>query len=220
MGLSILCGHAADPLAGSKGTTGGTMKTKSAIITVWLLSILLIPLVAISTAQSDKAAGAADTGQKTEIESDRLETNSAEKYAEFIGNVRATQGEHRLSSQKLRIYYSGDTASLKEIAPDADEDLKIRKIVAYGDVHIVSEDYTVDTSRAEYEVATQIMTLTGPNSKVTQGKNTLIGSKITLYQADGRVQVDGDSGKRVKVIFFPEGKEADFFKTPKRESSK
>lgn len=184
---------------------------------LWALSILLVLLTGTVAAQSDKPASAVDTSQKTEIEADRLETNSAEKYAEFIGNVRATQGEHRLSSQKLRIYYSGDTTSLKETAPTGEKDLKIRKIIAYGNVQIISEEYSVDTSRAEYEVATQIMTLTGANSKVTQGKNTLIGSKITLYQADGRVKVDGDNSKRVKVIFFPEGKEADFLKAPKKK---
>ena len=116
-----------------------------------------------------------------------------------------------------RIYYVGEVTSTKPAAPAADQEVEIKKIVAYGNVHIVSTEYTVDTNRAEYEVATQIMTLTGANSKVTQGKNTLIGSKITFYQADGRVTVDGESGKRVKVIFFPEGKEADFFKAPKQK---
>lgn len=162
---------------------------------------------------------AAEEGQKTEIEADRLETNSADRYAEFIGNVKATQGNHQLTSDKLRIYYEGDVGSFSQTSPAPDEDLQIRKIVAYGNVHIVSDEYTVDTSRAEYEVATRIMTLTGDNSKVTQGKNTLVGSKITVYQAEGRVQVDGESGKRVKVIFFPEGNEADFLKGPGQKAA-
>lgn len=193
------------------------MKNKMVGIGLWSLSIIFFFQLGIAAAQSDKPGGPAGTSQKTEIESDRLMTNSVEKYAEFVGNVRAVQGEHKLSSDKLRIYYSGDASSLRQTDLAAGENLKIRKIVAYGTVHIVSKDYTVDTSRAEYEVETQIMTLTGVNSTVTQGKNTLIGSKITLYQADGRVKVDGDSDKRVKVIFFPEGKEADFFKAPQQK---
>jgi lipopolysaccharide transport protein LptA len=164
-------------------------------------------------------ASAEDDGQKTEIEADRLETNSAERYAEFIGNVKATQGRHQLTSDKLRIYYEGNVGSFSQASPAAADDLQIRKIVAYGNVHIVSDEYIVDTSRAEYEVATQIMTLTGANSKVTQGQNTLSGSKIIVYQAEGRIQVDGESGKRVKVIFFPEGNEADFLKGPEQKSA-
>jgi lipopolysaccharide export system protein LptA len=159
-------------------------------------------------------AFAGDTGHRTEIEADRLETNSADRYAEFIGNVKATQGNHQLSSDKLRIYYEGDVSSFSQATPAVADDLQIRKIVAYGNVQIVSEEYTIVTSQAEYEVATQIMTLTGVNSKVTQGKNTLVGSKITVYQAEGRIQVDGQNGKRVKVTFFPEGDEADLLKGP------
>lgn len=188
------------------------------IIAIGLSSLcLVLVLLGNVGAQSESAVREADTARKTEIEADSLVTNNTEKYAEFSGNVRAAQGEHRLSSDKLRIYYVGEVTSTKQAAPAADQEVEIKKIVAYGNVHIVSTEYTVDTNRAEYEVATQIMTLTGANSKVTQGKNTLIGSKITFYQADGRVTVDGESGKRVKVIFFPEGKEADFFKAPKQK---
>jgi lipopolysaccharide transport protein LptA len=169
--------------------------------------------------QPAERAYAEDAGQKTEIEADRLETNSADRYAEFIGNVKATQGNRQLRSDKLRIYYEGDVGAFSQTSQAAADDLQIKRIVAYGNVHIVSEEYIVDTSRAEYEVATQIMTLTGANSKVTQGKNTLMGSKITVYQAEGRMQVDGESGERVKVTFFPEGNEADFLKGPEQKSA-
>ena len=181
------------------------------------LVLILIGLCSFALPQSVRPVSAENESQKTEIEADRLETNSNEKYAEFIGNVKASQGPHRLSSDKLRIYYTGNVGSLNQQSAGAADELEIRKIVAYGNVHIVSDEYTVDTSRAEYEVATQVMTLTGANSKVTQGKNTLTGSKITLYQAEGRVQVDGEHGKRVKVTFFPEGNEADFLKGPKKK---
>ena len=182
-----------------------------------LLVLILVGLCSFALPQAIRPVSAENDSQRTEIEADRLETNGNEKYAEFIGNVKASQGQHRLSSDKLRIYYTGNVGSLNQRAAGAAQDLEIKKIVAYGNVRIVSEEYTVDTSRAEYEVATQIMTLTGANSKVTQGKNTLMGSKITLYQAEGRVQVDGESGKRVKVTFFPEGNEADFLKGPKQK---
>lgn len=185
-----------------------------------LLSILIVALACNASAQNEATGNTASDGNKTEIEADRLETNSEERYAEFIGNVKARQGGYRLTADKLRIYYLGDAASLGMSSSEPGAETKIERIVALGNVRIESEDYTVDTSRAEYDVASQVMTLTGANSRVTQGKNTLIGSKITLYQADGRVKVDGESGKRVKVIFFPEGKEADFFKAPGQEGPK
>jgi len=176
--------------------------------------VSFLVLQAMVCLQLAEPAFAGDTGQRTEIEADRLETNSADRYAEFIGNVKATQGHHQLSSDKLRIYYEGDVGSFTQAAPAAADDLQIKKIVAYGNVQIVSDEYTIDTSQAEYEVATQIMTLTGANSTVTQGKNTLVGSKITVYQAEGRIQVDGQSGNRVKVTFFSEGDEGDLLKGP------
>ena len=179
--------------------------------------LILVGLCSFALPLTINSVSAENSSQRTEIESDRLETNSNDKYAEFIGNVKAAQGPHRLTSDRLRIYYTGNVGSLNQPSADASDDLEIRKIVALGNVHIVSEEYTVETSRAEYEVATQIMTLTGANSKVTQGKNTLVGSKITVFQAEGRVQVDGEEGKRVKVTFFPEGNEADFLKGPKQK---
>jgi lipopolysaccharide transport protein LptA len=192
------------------------MNNRLSVYGLGAMALVLFVLYGAAVSLTAEPVYAEEASQKTEIEADRLETNSAAKYAEFIGNVKASQGQHRLSSDKLRIYYKGNVNSLSQGGPPGGDDLEIKKIVAYGNVHIVSDEYTVDTSRAEYEVDTQIMTLTGANSKVTQGKNTLIGSKITLYQAEGRVQVDGESGKRVKVIFFPEGNEADFLKGPKQ----
>lgn len=192
------------------------MKDRLCTYGLGLMALVLLVLNGAALTLTAEPVCAEETGQKTEIEADRLETNSTAKYAEFIGNVTASQGQHRLSSDKLRIYYKGNVGSLSQDGPPDGDDLEIKKIVAYGNVHIVSDEYTVDTGQAEYEVDTQIMTLTGANSKVTQGKNTLIGTKITLYQAEGRVQVDGESGKRVKVIFFPEGNEADFLKGPKQ----
>ncbi len=48
------------------------------------------------------------TDEQIQIVADKLITNSAEKFAEFVGDVRASQGNLVINSERLRIYYRDD----------------------------------------------------------------------------------------------------------------
>jgi lipopolysaccharide export system protein LptA len=51
-----------------------------------------------------------------------------------------------------------------------------------------------------------VLTLSGENSRVVSGKNTLTGSKIVLNRSEGKALVEGGSTGRVKAVFFQEEK--------------
>lgn len=149
------------------------------------------------------AGGSADSKAPIEIVSDRLVANNAEKWADFLGAVTATQGKFSMTSDALRIHYEGDLMS-----PPKDKSAQnlITKLVATGRVHIASDQYTADTERAEYVPATDVLTLSGENSRVVSGKNTLTGSKIVLNRSEGKAIVESTGAERVKAVFFQEEK--------------
>jgi lipopolysaccharide export system protein LptA len=148
-----------------------------------------------------------------QITADRLESNAEQKYAEFIGNVKASQGNFKINSDTLRIYYSGDLINRDKQATN--ENL-LNKIVAKGNVEILSDQYEAKTDEAQYDVKTMTIVLAGENSTVTSGQNSISGSKIILYRADGRVKVEGGKN-RVNAVFFSKGKVTDMFGEGKSE---
>jgi lipopolysaccharide export system protein LptA len=156
------------------------------------------------------AAGIFPTAEKSgnadapiEITADRLVTNNTEKWADFTGSVKATQGTFTLTSDALRIHYEGDLMNLPKDQP-ADE--AIKRVVATGRVHIVTDEYVADAERAEYDPASEVITLTGENSRVVSGGNTLTGSRIVYDRREGKATVEGSSRARVKAEFRQKGK--------------
>jgi lipopolysaccharide export system protein LptA len=149
------------------------------------------------------APGTGASNEPIEITADRLDTNNTEKYAEFSGSVKATQGTFSITSDTLRIYYEGDPLNP---AKEKSSQGSVKKIVASGRVHIVSDQYVADAEHAEYVTETDVMTLSGKNSQVVSGKNTLSGSKIVLNRKEGKASVEGGAAERVKAVLYQEGK--------------
>jgi lipopolysaccharide transport protein LptA len=146
------------------------------------------------------------SNEPTEIVSDRLVNNNTEKVAEFTGAVKATQGNFSITTDTLRIHYEGDL-----INPPKDTSAKsqVTKMVAIGRVHIVSDQYIADSDRAEYDPATDILTLIGENSRVTSGLNSVTGSKIILNRRDGKSFAESSGTSRVKAVLHQAPKEGE-----------
>jgi len=158
-------------------------------------------------AQDEKPAKEGEpAGQPINITADRLDSNPDEKYAEFIGNVKVTQADFVVTSQSLKIYYDGDLMNSEKQSSNKD---MLKKIVASGNVEVDSPQYTAKTDRLEYDVKAQILELSGKDSKITMGKNSIAGSKITYYRAEERFKVEGGTDKRVNAVFFSDGTVSD-----------
>jgi len=95
-----------------------------------------------------------------------------------------------------------------------DEEM-LKKIVATGNVNVTTDQYIAKTEALEYDTAAMTIILTGENSTVLSGKNSITGSKIIIYQKDGRVKVLGSKKKRIKAEFFSKGETSDAFKVGK-----
>ena len=177
---------------------------------VWTVAAIL---VGATSAAGESKTGAIDNktnDDPIQITADQLISNNEKKYAEFIGNVRATQADFVITSDKLRIYYQGDLLN-KESKSNQNDDM-LKKIVATGNVKITSSQYDAESDRIEYDTASMTITMTGENSKVISGKNSISGSKIILFRREGRVKVLGSQKKRVEAKFYSGGNASDVFK--------
>ena len=138
-------------------------------------------------------------GEQIQIVADKLITNNAEKYAEFIGDVRASQGNLTITSEHLRIYYKDNPDNLQN---QSDSQELIQRIVASGHVKISSDNYTAETEQAEYDLDSAVLVLKGENSAIKSGKNLITGSKITVHRKDEQIVVERGAEQRVKARFY------------------
>ena len=141
------------------------------------------------------------TGQ-IRITSDQLIADSEENSAEFISNVHAVQEDTIITSDNMKVYFKkGAAENNKEPAPDT-----LVKLVITGNVEIKFDNRVAQAQKAVYIAEEKRMILTGPNTKIISGKDTITGEKITYFKDKGRIQVEAGQGNRVEAIIYPEEK--------------
>jgi lipopolysaccharide transport protein LptA len=187
------------------------------IVPLWTIALITTAALITGAAFAADKSKAETSDAKPEntpiiITAEQLDSDNKAKFAEFIGNVKAIQADFVITSDKLRIYYKGELLDTEKKGNDEEP---LKKIVASGNVKITSDQYIAETEKLEYDTASMTIILTGENSTVINGKNSLTGSKIILYQKDGRVKVLGSKNKRIKAEFFSKGETSDAFKVGK-----
>jgi lipopolysaccharide transport protein LptA len=122
---------------------------------------------------------------------------------EFVGNVKATQTDAVITSDRLKIIYDPD--AVKDKTGD-NKKVAIQKIIANGHVKIVTDNIIAETDRAEYTVKSKVLVLLGEQSRVTQGGHSITGTKFTLHRSEGKLIVESNGENRVKAILQPAAK--------------
>jgi lipopolysaccharide export system protein LptA len=166
--------------------------------------ILAAGLVAPPSGYTDEKPRDADTSnlakdQKIHITADKLISDNDANYAEFIGNVRATQEDTVITADRLKIFFK-KSAGNKETPAVGEE--SITKIVVNGNVKINFDNRVAVTREAVYNMETRVLVLSGNNSRITSGKNSISGEKITLYRTTGRINVESGAEKRVEAVLY------------------
>jgi len=192
---------------------------KFRILSLWLFALIVVALMAgVAVAAGESKTATPDKKAEDQpilIKADQLISNNEEKWAEFIGNVKVTQADLIIDSDKLRIYYRGELLDAEEKSDNNsnnNNENALKKIIATGNVKIKTTKYIAESDRVEYDTDAMTITMTGDNSKVISGKNSIAGSKIILYRKDNRVKVLGNQKKRVEATFFSGGTASDAFK--------
>jgi len=179
--------------------------------TIAMIANATLVAVAAFAADSSKAetSDAKSENMPIVITAEQLDSDNKAKFAEFIGNVKATQADFVITSDKLRIYYKGELLNSEKESKESNDEELLKKIVATGNVNVTSKQFIAKAEKLEYDTASMTIVLIGENSTVINGKNSITGSKIILYQKDGRIKVLGGKNKRIKAEFFTKSETSD-----------
>ncbi|MTI17775.1 lipopolysaccharide transport periplasmic protein LptA [Rhodobacteraceae bacterium RKSG542] len=154
---------------------------------------------------SDAFAGfGSDSKEPIEIEATNLQVQDQSKSATFSGNVIVTQGESKLKTNKLVVFYSGSMADQGE--QNAVQQT-ISRIEAYGNVYISSKDQVATGDEASFDMDKELMVMTGKEVVLSQGPNVVVGSKLIVNLKTGKVDLDAPGKGRVKLLLQPKSLE-------------
>ncbi|MDB4065319.1 lipopolysaccharide transport periplasmic protein LptA [bacterium] len=123
-----------------------------------------------------------DTTAPVEVTSDELSVDQETGRAVFVGNVIVGQGELRLAAQKVTVIYREESAG-------------IERMIATGNVTLVSSLDAAEAERADYTIDSGEIIMTG-NVLLTQGLSAIASDKMVIYLKDGTANMTG----RVKTI--------------------
>lgn len=170
---------------------------------IGLLIAGLFPMLYSRPASSqaeDKSPVNLQQNERIKISADNLTVDNEAKVAEFTGNVKAQQGTNNLRSDVLRIYYKGGIGEQEKNVSGQDA---IDRIIATGNVKIQFDDKVAVSDEAVYISAEQVLILSGPNTRVVSGNDSIAGEKITLYRESGKINIEGSTKTRVEAVFYP-----------------
>ncbi len=175
------------------------MKKKNPPILISLLSALLFAILITTypVSGTDKPAVANDI-EAIHISADSLVVpGGVENYAQFNGNVRAIGTRFEIIADQLQVFYQ---PSSSETRGDIASGKTITKIIAIGNVVIVSGEKIAKTEKAVYDKSQQTVILTGKQSTVRQNNSYISGEKIIMHTGSDAVTVEGGSEKRVEAF--------------------
>ncbi|MBI9085968.1 MAG: hypothetical protein JEZ11_20375 [Desulfobacterales bacterium] len=154
---------------------------------------------------ADTSAAAGNETERVHIIADQLVAESAERSAEFTGNVRAVQDTTVITADRLKIFYKAGPPPGSENGPEG-ETGAMEKIHCSGHVVIHFDDKVAVSQDAIYTADDGILILTGAGTTLTSEKNSVVGEKITVFRNEDRMLVQGGSQQRVEAVFFSKGK--------------
>jgi lipopolysaccharide transport protein LptA len=132
------------------------------------------------------------------ITSDRMKGDFKAGIITFLDRVKVVRGDMVLNADQVTVH-----------PKDGGDD--IERIVATGNVRVISGSRSSVSDRVEYVDDTEVLILTG-NAKVMDGKNTIAGPVIRVYLKEDRAEVEGNNLERPKFLFHP-----DTMKSQKKE---
>ncbi len=143
--------------------------------------------------------------QKMHINADEVIVNLDSGETRFVGNVKISQGQTTVTAERMNVYYRKTEGGIKNL----DYKASIYKIVAGGNVRINYDNLVALTDKAVYTVDSQVLTLSGTDSKIISGANSITGPKFVMSMEKGSLVIEGNGQQQVRALIFPG--EADLF---------
>lgn len=177
------CGSAPEPAsAGRSGTPPGEATATDVVIEGdgWGAAAARLRFGS-ATAHAEEVAvvDAAGGGLPLSITAARSDWDLRARIAHFEGDVVVTRGEVEIRCARLEVRYA-----------DAE---RIDRVLAEGGVEVRRGDRRARSGRADLDGTTGRILLTG-DPRLSEGPNTLVGERITLYLDDERATCEGAEG--------------------------
>jgi lipopolysaccharide export system protein LptA len=120
------------------------------------------------------------------IEANRMTSTEKTNSVVFIGEVDAKQGDVRIRSDEMTVYYTEEDKNKK----DQDSSQQVEKIICVGNVEVTRGEWLGTAKRMTYLSKERQVILT-ENAKAWQNQNMVSGEKIIYYLDEGRSEVMG-----------------------------
>jgi lipopolysaccharide export system protein LptA len=125
------------------------------------------------------------------IEANRMHSTEKTNSVVFTGEVDATQGDVRIRSDEMTVYYTQEGEGKKVSQEEKTTSQQVEKLVCIGNVEITRGEWLGTSKKMTYLSKERQVILTG-NAKAWQNQNMVSGDKIIYYLDEGRSEVSGD----------------------------
>jgi lipopolysaccharide export system protein LptA len=150
--------------------------------------------IALATAPAHAQLGQSDA--PVEITARQGEYLQHEGRGVYTGNVVATQGESRITTDKLTVICQ-KTPPAAGTDPSCDE---MEVLVAEGNVYYIAPDVRIRGDKAEYDFPTDTITITG-DVILSRGEDGVVrGTNVKYSIGEGRTLITAGE-KRVTTVF-------------------
>ena len=154
------------------------------------LTGFVMETVNISDAQTDN--------EEIHIKADKIIADLDKREMELLGNVRVTQQKTTATADKMKVYYQDSNSQKTEKSIRG----AISKIIANGNVTIEMDKIVAVADEAIYVKDSEVLTLSGANSRLSSGPNSITGSKIIFFRAKSKLIVEGSAQDQVKALIY------------------
>lgn len=144
-----------------------------------LCTILLIGITGAASAQTsiDLGGMAVDPEEEIEVTSQTLSVDQETGFAIFEGDVVVIQGELRMSAERVEVLF-------------IDETNEISRLIATGGVLLANAEDEAEADRADYDITTQMLTMTG-DVLVNEGETVIAADSMVVNVTDGSAVMQG-----------------------------
>ena len=136
------------------------------------------------------------------VESDTFDFFQTDGRGVYTGNVRATQGESQLTTDKLTAVCSRAAAPAGQAASEQPCE-EIRQLIAENNVLFTAPRLQIRGDRAEYDYPTDTITITG-DVILRRDEDAVIRGKKVVYQVAAGLANISAGGDRVQGILTPQ----------------
>lgn len=166
-----------------------------------LCAVLAVVLPQRAFSQASGGSGY-DSSMPVQINADSLDVQQDQKVAVFKGNVDATQGDLRLKTDLLRVFYTETSQGERKAGDGSGSNTKITRLEAEGNVFISRPNQSGKGDRGVYDLEKRTIVLEG-NVVLTDRENVVRGTRATMDLSTRQSTVQSGTGGRVQGVFQP-----------------